>query len=391
MRAWHLITGAYPPQPGGVSDYTRQLCRGLARSGELAHVWAPALAQHETEAEEENGILVHRLQAGFSVTGLRELSRRLAAFPDPLRLFVQYVPHAFGYRAMNLPFCLWIATRRRERLWIMFHEAVFPFGERPLRTNLLAAATHAMAALLVNRADQVLVSTPDWERRLRRLKRGQLRARWLPIPSNLPAERDPDAVAALRQRLLGADGAALLGHFGTYGAQIGSLICAVVPELLLAHPERRMLLLGRGSEASVAQLVGRFPQLAPRILAPGSLPSRELALHVAACDLLVQVYPDGLSTRRTTLMAGLALGVPVVSNQGALTEPEWATWRAVAVARDASAPQLVAEVERLLGSVSERAELGERGRACYREHFSLERTLSELARLAQAESSAAPG
>jgi glycosyl transferase family 4 len=384
MRTWHLITGAYPPQPGGVSDYTRRLCAGLASAGDIVHVWAPALAESETEVE-ESGVRVHRLAAGFSLAGIRELGRRLAAFPDPPRLLVQYVPHAFGYRAMNLPFCLWLATRRRERLWIMFHEAVFPFGERPLRTNLLAAATHAMAALLVNRADQVLVSTPDWERRLRQLKRGQLQAHWLPIPSNLPAEANAAAVAGLRARLLGASGAALLGHFGTYGAHIGSLICALVPELLAAHPERRMLLLGRGSEASVAQIVRRFPALAPRILAPGSLPAPELAVHVAACDLLIQVYPDGLSTRRTTLMAGLALGVPVVSNQGALTEPEWATWGAVAVARDASAPRLAAEVERLLGSARQRAELGERGRACYREHFSLDHTLSELARLASEE------
>jgi hypothetical protein len=390
MRTWHLITGAYPPQPGGVSDYTRRLCAGLASAGDIAHVWAPALAEHETEAEEQSGIQVHRLAGGFSLAGISELSRRLAAFPEPLRLLVQYVPHAFGYRAMNLPFCLWLATRRRGRLWVMFHEAVFPFGERPLRTNLLAAATHAMAALLVSRADQVLVSTPDWERRLRQLKRGPLRAHWLPIPSNLPVEVDTLAVAALRERLLGGSGASLLGHFGTYGAQIGSLICSVVPALLLAHPERRIMLLGRGSEASVAQLLQRFPQLSQRILAPGSLPPRELAVHVAACDLLVQVYPDGLSTRRTTLMAGLALGVPVVSNQGALTEPEWAQWGAVAVAKDASAPQLAAEVERLLGSARQRAELGERGRACYRELFSLDRTLSQLARLAFEESSAAP-
>jgi hypothetical protein len=24
------------------------------------------------------------------------------------RLLVQYVPHAFGFKAMNLPFCLWL-------------------------------------------------------------------------------------------------------------------------------------------------------------------------------------------------------------------------------------------------------------------------------------------
>src|SRR5207248_6476969 len=30
MIEWHVLTGEYPPQPGGVSDYTRQVARGLA-------------------------------------------------------------------------------------------------------------------------------------------------------------------------------------------------------------------------------------------------------------------------------------------------------------------------------------------------------------------------
>jgi hypothetical protein len=28
MLRWHIITGEYPPQPGGVSDYTRLVARG---------------------------------------------------------------------------------------------------------------------------------------------------------------------------------------------------------------------------------------------------------------------------------------------------------------------------------------------------------------------------
>ncbi len=28
---WHIVTGEYPPQPGGVSDYTEAVARGLAR------------------------------------------------------------------------------------------------------------------------------------------------------------------------------------------------------------------------------------------------------------------------------------------------------------------------------------------------------------------------
>jgi hypothetical protein len=38
---WHILTGEYPPQPGGVSDYTRQLARALVDAGDSVEVWAP--------------------------------------------------------------------------------------------------------------------------------------------------------------------------------------------------------------------------------------------------------------------------------------------------------------------------------------------------------------
>ena len=31
----------------------------------------------------------------------------------PRRLFVQWVPHGFGYKSLNMPFCLWVWRRAR--------------------------------------------------------------------------------------------------------------------------------------------------------------------------------------------------------------------------------------------------------------------------------------
>ena len=35
---WQVITGEYPPQPGGVGDYTAQVAAGLAAAGDEVHV-----------------------------------------------------------------------------------------------------------------------------------------------------------------------------------------------------------------------------------------------------------------------------------------------------------------------------------------------------------------
>ncbi len=44
---------------------------------------------------------------------------------------------------------------------------------------------------------------------------------------------------------------------------------------------------------------------------------------------MIQPYPDGISSRRTSAMAGLALGLPIVSTSGHLTETIWAEHAAV--------------------------------------------------------------
>ncbi|MFL5350710.1 MAG: glycosyltransferase family 4 protein, partial [Hyalangium sp.] len=94
--AWHLLTGEYPPQPGGVSDYTRLIARELARRGLEVHVWAPGKAG-ETR---EEGVTVHRAPGLFTPAGLIRLSRGLERCRAPRRLLLQYVPHAFGLKAM---------------------------------------------------------------------------------------------------------------------------------------------------------------------------------------------------------------------------------------------------------------------------------------------------
>ena len=38
---WAVLTGEYPPQSGGVSDYTRLVAKGLAAAGDQVVVYAP--------------------------------------------------------------------------------------------------------------------------------------------------------------------------------------------------------------------------------------------------------------------------------------------------------------------------------------------------------------
>ncbi len=377
--AWHVLTGEYPPQPGGVSDYTRQVALALVRAGQRVHVWAPG----DAGVQVEDGVTVHRVPGLFTPVGLVKLTRELDACTAPRRLLLQYVPHAFGMKAMNVPFCAWFAARRRDERWVFFHEVVYPWSLRaPLRHQVLAGTTRVMLRLVAGAADRVFVSIPAWAEHLPSGVRR--RAEWRPVPSTLPSEVTEGAVAAVRSTL---GGGPWLGHFGTYGGHtVGPLEAVLVP-LLRAGADRKALLLGRGSRGFGEGLVARLPELSSRVVTRDSLAPEEVVAHLAACDVLVQPYPDGVSARRTTTMAGLALGRSLVTNTGHLTEPMWRELGAVELVEGTEAAPLVAATERLLSDVDARTALGERAARIYRERFALERTVEALLRPGTGEAS----
>jgi glycosyltransferase involved in cell wall biosynthesis len=363
----------YPPQPGGVADYTRLVARGLAAAGDEVHVWCPAWPGLTPG---DDGVTVHRLPDHFGPRGLAALDRGLSRLPRDARLLVQYVPHAFGYKGMNLPLCLWLASWRRQRLWVMFHEVAVGLRlGQPLRHNALGAATHVMAWLLRRAAARTFVSTPSWAGQLRRLAPGPVE--WLPVPCPLP-EGAESGQAAARGRLAPDAGSVLLGHFGTYGPYVAPLLARVLPPLLLADCRRRAVLVGRHSAEFTRALASEHGGIAGRLAATGEAHPAEVAACLAACDVLVQPYPDGATTRRTTLMSGLALGRPVVTTTGCLTEPLWTESGAVALAPADEPVRFIEQVERLLGSDARRADLGANGRSLYRARFSTERLVDAL-------------
>src|SRR5438270_13599077 len=144
---WDIITGEYPPQPGGVSDYTRQIAQGLAAAGDEVHVWAPACLG---SSEFHPRVTVHRLPGCFGVKALRALGKALTE-SVPRQILVQYVAQAFGWRGANVAFCLWLWTYRHETISALFHEVSVPFERaRGLRWNSRAVITLAMAALVAH-------------------------------------------------------------------------------------------------------------------------------------------------------------------------------------------------------------------------------------------------
>ncbi|WP_406701332.1 glycosyltransferase family 4 protein (plasmid) [Singulisphaera sp. Ch08] len=375
---WHLITGEYPPKPGGVGDYTALLAAELAEVGSDVHVWT--LKDQEVAAVA--GVTVHRPLEGWSRLALARLDEELDAFASPRRLLVQYAPNVWGYKGMNIEFCRWLRRRRAkgDDVRVMFHEVWYPFQFRDKPTRWLLALVHRlMTRTLMDACSSAYVSIPAWEPLLRASESGARKPiTWLPVPSTIAPIDDSSAVTEIRRRFA-SGGQTILGSFGTFGGLIGSMLLEILPRLLDRREDRVGLLFGRGSDRFVASLVAARPELAGRLIAAGTLSRAEVSIYLQACDLLVQPYPDGLSSRRTSLMAGLAHGVATVSNLGVLSEPVWGQSNGgVALASGADPVAVARTAESVLACPVRRAELGAAGRALYRREFAVDRTVEVL-------------
>jgi glycosyltransferase involved in cell wall biosynthesis len=378
MSEWHLITCEYPPQVGGVSDYTYLVGSELAAVGHKVHVWCPP---SDGETPLAPGVTVHREFGHFSPADLRRVGRLLNEFPAPRRLFVQWVPHGFGYRSLNLAFCLWLWKRskiNKDFIDLMVHEPYLAFLEGSRKQDLAACVHRVMTIVMLNAARRVWVSIPAWVPRLQPYAFGRrLGFDWLPLPSTVPVVENTEFISKIRNHHTN-DGQLLLAHFGPYIKQVSEPVSKLLYSLLGNYHNLSVLLLGKGGEAMRNQMIQTQPNLTNRIYATGLLSMEELSAHLSACDLIIQPYPDGVSSRRTSAMACLSHGLPMITTTGRLTEPLWEQSGAVALAPVGDIEMLKQLAERLIADKDERERLSVASAMLYQECFALDHTLAAL-------------
>lgn len=375
MTAWNIITGEYPPQTGGVSDYTRLVAEGLADAGDDVRIWAPPVPGPGPSSH--RNIRINRLPDHFGRRGLKIVAQELERDRNA-RVLIEYVPHAFKMKAMNLPLCAMLLRRRSNEITVMFHEVAYPIRRnQPIRHNALGAVNHVMAAMLVRAASRIFVAAQGWTGMLARYAPKGRKIGWLPVPSTIPIVRDRAATLAVRSRFAMPE-SGLLGHFGTYGPWVTSRLQPALESILATHQSARVLLIGRNGEKFRDDFVRAHPALESRVSATGVLAEPDVSIHIGACDVMIQPYPDGITSRNTSALAGLAHGKAIATTSGRYSEEFWQRSGAVFLAPDRDAEALARGIIDLLNDRDRAKAMGCEAVKLYREIFDLEHTIAAL-------------
>ncbi|MFZ1550890.1 MAG: glycosyltransferase family 4 protein [Anaerolineae bacterium] len=360
-----LLTGEFPPQQGGVGDYSNLLAQALIAQGQRVEIMTtrPAAADVQAPAAADAlrpAVTVARWDwSAWSavVAAIRQI--------QPAVVLIQYQTAAFGlHPAVNLlPGWLRLRLgRRRPRLITTFHDLKFPYlfpKAGPLR---LAAVRY----LARQRDAAVATNMEDWQT-LRQwgmpaqedAAPGHPCSAMIPIGSNIACA--PPA-AFERDAWRGAWGLGhndwLLCYFGFLNASKGgeALIACLARLVQEGRPAHLVMIGGQvGSsdptnQSYLEHVRRRIAELGlqGRVHWTGFVSADEVSAHLLAADVCVLPYQDGAGRSRGSLMAGLAHGLPIVTTQPAAPLPGFSDGVNVYFTPTASAETLAAAVSDIM-------------------------------------------
>lgn len=372
MSIRHILTGEYPPAPGGVAGYTATVATALADAGERVHVWCPG----NSGTVEEGPVTVHRTLGAFGRKDLGRVGELLSQYEAPRHLLLQWVPHAFGRRGVNVGFSRWMrnrVARHGDVLDVMIHEPFLPLtgGAAQVAGGLIQ---RLMARTILRDARRTFVATPAWGEFLAFAAPVE-RFEWMPVPSGIAIHTPAgDRETVLRQFRIPA-ASSVIGSFGSTGAAQVEVLAEVATQLPAGVV---LLVIGSESDRLRQKISTRAPRAASNVFATGSLEERDVSMVLGACDLALQPYPDGVCGRHSSAMALLAHGVPLLTTIGRFTEPVWRDSAAMISVPAEHPTRIAPHVLDLLQDDERRRQMRAAARELYDSHFDVRHTVARL-------------
>jgi glycosyltransferase involved in cell wall biosynthesis len=326
-----MVTGEYPPQLGGVGDYTELLCSHLATLGGSPFVLTNRGLDSRVTSIDQNEFKVIRDVEGWGPGSWEQIVSAAAKCRARI-VHIQYQAAAYDMNpAVNtLPAYLRVRLPG-SRVITTFHDLRVPYIF-PKAGPLRRAAIHTLdrlshATVVTNRADLSSLEGADGELRDRPFKR------WLiPLGSNVRCAPPPGYDRAVWRAKIGADERTLvLSYFGFMNESKGvDVLVDSVASLMERGIRASLLMVGgetgvtdptnRAFSVKVKQSIAAH-RLDSRVLWTGFASAQDVSAYLLSSDVCVLPFRDGVSLRRGSLLAALTHGLAVVTTMPDGAEP----------------------------------------------------------------------
>ncbi|MFZ3380510.1 MAG: glycosyltransferase family 4 protein [Candidatus Acidiferrales bacterium] len=352
MNSVVALLGRPDTPTDGVADHCAFLGRALARRGvDFSIVRAPALDK----------------------SGMRALWRLWKFSADWRGKWVLLQYTALGWSRRGFPFgavaAILLMRIRGVRCGVVFHEPFRQGGDRDLAwKDTFRGACQDWVIRALHRFSQMSIFTLPLSK-ISWIAAEDPKAFVIPIAANIP-EEFPGANSALR--VANSSNVKTVAVFCyTPGPNAVQEVADTVQAIRAARSQGiavRLVAVGRSTTEMRAEIESGLAGSGTELSIFGMLPAEEIAAHLSAAD--VQLFVCGpVSQRRSTALAGIACGLPIVGYQGlAEGTPIAQAGLCLVPYRDSNA--LSAALTRVLQHDEFRAELRRKSRAAHTKYFS---------------------
>lgn len=243
---------------------------------------------------------------------LRSLRRHARAWKDSWVL-VQYTALAWSARGFPLRFSrvLRVLQRVGARICVVYHD-VEPFtGPRVIDRLRHGAQLHAMRRAM--EACEVAVFTVPMEK-LSWMQPHYARATFIPVGANLPV-----AGETASRKSVAYDGKLNIAVFSVTGGHFIQREVGEIADAMRFSASRlknlKLTVFGRHSKDAESELRKQLNGAPVEIQVLGLLSNEDVASTMSNCDVLLFVRGP-ISTRRSSAIAGIACGLPVIAAEG---------------------------------------------------------------------------
>jgi glycosyltransferase involved in cell wall biosynthesis len=306
-----MICCNFPPQINGIGDYTFQISQELIRTHKCK---VKVFTNHTCSGLYENLEVINAFNSDRPSTLMSLV--KLIKDESPNWIIFQYDPFAYGFRFGINPFLpLMLNSLRlslpKVKIAIIVHENFIP--TKSLKSYILSKYLNNQLWLACQSADAIITVIKPWLSTLKNWFPKKTVCQ-IPVGSNIPyLSHNAQEV----RKSMGIDiDRCVLGLFGRVPSKDIEIQHIVASIKLLQEKGLNPTLLYLGFDEKGAKFY--FENL-PLFMSISISPS-EMSRQLHAIDIFLVPTDEGLSTRKTSFMAGIQHGLPTVAVLGSSTE-----------------------------------------------------------------------
>jgi glycosyltransferase involved in cell wall biosynthesis len=365
-----ILSPSFPPDVCGVGDYSFNLAHAFVQQGQEVGIWTSSL-----QAQASSPFTLFSVKRSWGLFAFLKILRE-ARNQRPDAFIVQYTPYLYAprTRGVHLLLPLYLSLFRwffSVPILLVVHELHYPM-HFSLRGMLLGIPHYLQFIGLIHVAHKI-VFVYDAPRQLCQKRFSWIKNRFfmIPVGTNIHLRTsEPEMVEVLRQN----KNDPILLHFGrAHPTHLLNYTFKVLRDAQNKWGTASIKLYFIGIDS--AKLAGelekaRATDLARSVLALGFLSEQEASRWLARATLLLAPFLDGVSTRRTSVMAALAHQLPVVTTRAGSTQRSIPWEKFCAITPAESEEEYSRAALQLLSHPNQAQAMGEEGKKYFEDHFS---------------------